>query len=525
MDVRFFFLIFLRRLPVLVILTLIGLTIGFSIAMSLPPTYRSDAVLIAESEQISDELAATTVQANQIETLQIIQQRILSRSTLLEMANRMGIYDDVEGADQMSADQKVNDLRARIGIEIQGGTSRVRRGNVEATIVRVSFEAPSAQLSAKVANEVVTLILQENVEMRTETTRGTLDFFIQEVERLEQSLSRVSGDILAFKQANLGALPDSLDFRRTQLSSLQQRLMQLQQEQTALRDRRGQLVSLFEATGSTTLGGQGGLTPEAQRLAELRQEFASLSAVLSEDNPRMALMRTQIAAAERALSEVSEGDAEAAQSSGSVSESLFQIQIAEIDAQIVYKDEERARIETQIADLTQTIEATPANALTLETLERDYANLQSRYNQAVAAKAQAETGNIIESQGKSQRITVVEQATPPDRPTSPNRPVIALGGMGAGMLLGAAIIAVLELLNNAIRRPQDIRNALGVEVFATIPYIRTEREIWRRRTVFTGLALVCLIGLPAVLWYIDAKVAPLAPMLDNLLSRINIASL
>ena len=59
------------------------------------------------------------------------------------------------------------------------------------------------------------------------------------------------------------------------------------------------------------------------------------------------------------------------------------------------------------------IEATPGNAITLDTLERDYANIRIQYDQAVANKARAETGDIIEALCKGQRISVIEQAVVP----------------------------------------------------------------------------------------------------------------
>src|SRR6056297_563038 len=185
MDFDFYLKVFLRRLPILIVLTAIGAAAGLSMALTLPPTYRSEATLIVESEQIPDELAASTVRTGDVEALQIIRQRILSRTALLEMANRLRIYEGVDGAATMSPDARVADIRSRIRINTVGGN---RRRSAEATIVSVSFVDARPQIAAAVANEVVTQILQENVRMRTNVATQTLDFFTQEVERLEQSL-------------------------------------------------------------------------------------------------------------------------------------------------------------------------------------------------------------------------------------------------------------------------------------------------------------------------------------------------
>ena len=190
MDLKFYLSLFLRRLPYFLILLAIGAAVGITLATVLPPVYLARAVLIVESQQIPDELAATTVQTQATEQLEIIQQRILTRASLLDMANRLQIYAPADGspAPQIAADDMVEDLRRRISIVTTGGSTA--RGPVQATIVTVSFEAPTAAMSAAVTNEVVTLILKENVEIRTNVAGQTLEFFVQEVARLDADTGR-----------------------------------------------------------------------------------------------------------------------------------------------------------------------------------------------------------------------------------------------------------------------------------------------------------------------------------------------
>lgn len=534
MDLGYYWQLLRRRLPMIVILTTIGSALGIGLALTLPPTYEARALLVVESEQIPGELAASTVRTGEIEALQIIRQRILSREVLLELANRFEIYGD---DDDLSADQKVSDLRERISIDTRAG--QTRRGPRQATIVTVGFSAGTGRLAANTANEIVTLILQENVEMRTSVARQTLDFFNQEVDRLEQDLSTVSSQILDFQENNLESLPDSLEFRRAQQASLQGRLIQLEREQTALQDRRAQMVTLFETTGRTefntrSVGAQRPLRqvlrPEEVALNELRAEYGRLAAILSESNPRMAVMRSQITAAERAvanlpaLGPVDEGLSEEEQRR-SVEMSLFDIQLADVDAQISYIVDQKATVNEQLERLSETIVATPGNAVTLAALERSYENLQTQYNQAVSNKARAETGSIIESLSRGQRITVVEQAVAPQSPASPNRPMISVAGFSGGLALGLVIFILLEALNRSVRRPQDLQTALGIDAFGTVPYMNTDWEHFRRRTVTLTVSAALLIGITGGLWYVDNNVRPLQPIMESVLSRLNLNQL
>ena len=518
MDVKFYLSLFLRRLPYFLILLAIGSAVGITLATLLPPVYIARAILIVESQQIPDELAATTVQTQATEQLEIIQQRILTRASLLDMANRLQIYAPADGtpAPQMAADEVVADLRQRISIVTTGGAGAGRA--VQATIVTVSFEAPTAAMSAAVTNEVVTLILKENVEIRTNVAGQTLEFFVQEVARLDAELITLGGKILEFQEANLEALPDSLDFRRSQQAAAQERLLQLERDSAALRDRRERLVTLYETTGQVVdTAPAASLTPEQRQLQGLKDELSNALAVLSPTNPRIKLLEAQIAALEATVStQQAGGDG---LSDEGVQLSAYDIQLADIDGQLDSLGSLRSEIEATLAALQQSIQATPGNAIVLDTLQRDYANARAQYDQAVANRARAETGDTIEALSKGQRISVIEQAIAPREPESPNRPIVAAAGIGGGLVLGLAFVALLELLNRSIRRPVELTTKLGITAFGTLPHIRTRSEVLRRRLIIGSAFALVLLVLPAGLWFVQTQVMPLDQLLDQVLAR------
>lgn len=518
MDLHFYWRIFLRRVFWVILLTAAGTAAGLYFAATLPAVFQANARLIVESEQIPDELAASTVQTAATEQIQIIEQRILTREVLLEMANRLNIY---AGQPQMPASDKVDDLRSRISIDLQGGG---RRGVNNATLVNVSFRAPDAQQAALVTNELVTLILRENITMRTTVSGQTLEFFVQEVDRLGQEMSRLSARILAFKEENLDALPDSMDFRRAQQAAVQERMVQIERTVETLTERRERLVQLFADTGQLPEATQRQASVEEQQLATLRREYSSAIVVLSTDNPRIAVLRARIDALEAEVAEqqkarLAETDAGAgaAADAGQAPPSQLDIQLADIDGQLSALDRQRGELENRMIELTETINATPGNAITLEALERDYDNLRTQYNQAVASKARAETGDMIEALSKGQRISLVEQAIAPKEPVSPNRPVLATMGVGGGLAVGLGLVALLELMNRAVRRPSEISARLGISALATVPYIQTRRQVRTRRMVRVAAVLTMLVVLAGGLWVIDSRVMPLDRAVQRLL--------
>jgi polysaccharide chain length determinant protein (PEP-CTERM system associated) len=511
-DLKYYLSIFWRRFPYFLVIAVFVSAIGLTVASILPPVYRSTASLLVERQQIPGDLASSTVPVDAIEMIQIIEQRLMTRANLLDMANRFGVYADRPG---ISANDIVSDMRARTTFQSQAPRGR---GSVGATIISVSFESPSPAQAAQITNELTTLILRENAQMRTGRATDTLEFFEQEVDRLAAELDRKSSEILEFKNANQDSLPDSLASRRNQQTIQQERLLQLEREETALRDARDRTVRIYEQTGRVVSNRQ--RTREEEDLETLRQQLAQARLVYSETSPAVTQLKTRISVLEPIVAEQI-----AMLNPDFLEMSEIEIQLAQIDGRLEFIAGEKARIEAELADIERSIRETPANELSLGALERDRSNLQSQYDAAVSRASQAAVGERLELLAKGERFTLIEQATPPESPLKPNRLLIGGGSVIAGLGAGAGFILLLELLNRSVRRPVEITAKLGIEPFATVPYIHTQREMrWKRGVVGAALALV-VVGIPAALFALHTFYLPLDLILRNLASRLGLDTL
>lgn len=509
-DLKFYFSIFLRRLPYFVVVAGFVCAIGLSVAVMLPPKYVSTASILVESEQIPSDLAASTVGVAATEQIQIIEQRLMTRNNLLDLARKMRVYAN---RPDMTASEIVENMRSRTAFE------RLNFGRDGAVAFTISFSASDPNLASSVANEFVTLVLQENVRLRTGRATETLEFFEDDVKRLGEDLSRMSRDILAFKNANAGALPDSLDYRRNEQSRTQERLLQLEREETALRDTRARMVALWERTGSLGEASGRNMTDEERELDSLKKQLEQQLILFSETNPKITLLKGRIAALEQV---VAQQRAAAGQQEGETQLTELDIQLQEIDGRLGYIDTEQARLEAQLADLTKSIEATPQNELELGALERAFQTTQAQYESAVARLAAAQTGERIELLSKGERFSVIEQATPQDRPDSPNRPLIALGSVVAGLAAGGALILLLEFLNRSIRRPVELTAKLGIQPFGTVPYMRTRRETVTKRAIIGSLLGTFVVAVPVAIWALHTYYLPLDLLIRNVIDKIGL---
>ena len=511
LDLKYYLSVFWRRFPYFLVIAAFISAIGLTVAFILPPSYRSAAVLLVEGAQIPGALAQSTVPVNAIEQIQIIEQRLMTRANLLSLANRFDVYDNKSA---MSADEIVEDMRSRTTFSTDVPT-RGARTVAGATTIRVAFDAPTPAMAAEITNEITTLILQENVRLRTGRATGTLDFFQQEVTRLSAEIDRNAKAILDFKNDNQEALPDSLEFRRNEQTLNQERLLKLEREEGDLRQTRGRIVDIYEQTGQVFSDRK--LSPEEQQLADLKRQLEQARSVYSETSPNVTMLKSRVAALEPIVQKQL-----AVINPEYLGMSEYEIQLAQMDARLDSIETEKVRIEASLADLDKTIKATPANEMTLNALERDQANLRTQYDAAQKRLADAAVGERIEVLAKGERFTLVEQASPPEDPLSPNRLLIGGGSVAAGLGAGFGFIVLLELLNRSIRRPVEISTKLGIQPFATIPYIRTSTETrWKRGVILAVLALIA-IAIPLALWAVDTFYLPLDLVLHKLADRIGL---
>jgi len=500
-DIGFIIQLLLRRLHYIVLIAAPVTTLGLWLALNLPPSYSAQARLLVESPQVPSDLAASTLRLETTEILRVLEQELLARGNMLSLSRRFDLHADEQ---DMTADDIVSDMRSRISVSLPGPRD-------PAAFVTLAFDASDPQVSADVVGELVTQITSDYAELRTRSTRQTSDFFKSEVERLQEDLDAQRARLLDFQEGNKNALPDSLDYRRTRQTALQERLVQINRELDRLRERREQMVTLFEQTGQLTPG-MAPRTPEQAELQRLRRELSQVRSVYASDHPRVQSLERQIAT----LTGDSAGD-DAGDTSGPTS--MLDIELADMDGQMDFLARQKSAIEDELADLEATIAATPGNAVTLGALERDLENIQAQYNSAVARQAEARIGERVESQSQGRRLTVVEPPVAPTSPTKPNRKLIAAAGGAAGAALGVGVVGLIELLNSAVRRPVEITRAMGVAPFATLPVMRTRRQALLRRGSIALILLLAVAAIPAGLWAVDRYYMPLDMVLDRVANR------
>jgi uncharacterized protein involved in exopolysaccharide biosynthesis len=231
-----------RRWPFFLVPFLSVLLIGAAVTYLWPATYFSEGKILVQSQQIPTELVRPTVTSAAQERIQVIEQRTMTRDNLLAIADKFKLYP--ERRTLMSPTELVELMKKSIKIEPVVQALAFTRGTSQnpTVIFTVGFEYSDPQNAARVANELVTRILDLDLRDRTSRATDTTKFLAREVQRLQSESSVIDAKLA---QAKLS--PTRTSSRNTAdqtASQLAQLRAQLAEKSAIYSDRNFQIQAL-----------------------------------------------------------------------------------------------------------------------------------------------------------------------------------------------------------------------------------------------------------------------------------------
>jgi uncharacterized protein involved in exopolysaccharide biosynthesis len=203
-----------RRLFYFLVPFVIVCAAGLGVAAIWPATYLSQGKILVQSQQIPIELVRPTVTTLANERIQVIQQRVLTRDNLLDIVNKFHLFPDQKSL--MQPTQLVELMRTSAKIEPVMLTGQRTDAAIAFT---VGFEYQEALTASKVANELVTRFLDEDLRDRTTRATDTTKFLARDAQRWQAESKAIDLKIEEFKRNHPAAASDQNAAQMAQLRS------------------------------------------------------------------------------------------------------------------------------------------------------------------------------------------------------------------------------------------------------------------------------------------------------------------
>lgn len=359
-----------RRVGVMVAAAIVIYIVTAIVAIALPAIYRSTAVILVEEQAIPQEFIKSTITSFADERIQVISQRVLTRTTLLQLVEKYDLYPterrretNDEILERMRKDIKFTPVSAERG----GGSS------ARVTIAfNIAYVSESPQKAQRVVNELVSLFLNENVRVRQQRTAETSAFLAEEAKRLATQLQDMEAKLAAFRSKNAAALPESSQVTLQVAERNDSELMRVERDLRMLDDRRNFLQTQLSIVppnlpaGTTVSGDRALPTDPAERLRALRVQLTTLQSSYAEAHPDVRRVAREIVALEREIKDAggSIPAAAAPAADGAASKELAALRAKLGEARERYSDThpDVQRLQKTIAALEQSAAAAPRPA-------------------------------------------------------------------------------------------------------------------------------------------------------------------
>ncbi len=521
-SLRDYWSIFYRWKYVVLATFLLILAASIAMALLLPATYKSEGIILIESQEIPENLVETTVTSYAAQRIEIIRQRIMTTQKIMTIVNKYDLFADQR--QNVSPSVLVRIFSKNIDVEmIEANVTDPNSGQTKkATIAfNVSYTDGSPQVAQQVANELVSEFLSENVRTRTERAAETLTFLRDEADKFEAKVKALEKKIAVFKDENRDSLPELLEFNLERVSNLQEELASHNSQALMLTDQIATLSSDLvqidpQLPAPRVAGNQTALLTPAQELQQRKRELANMKAKYSDSHPDVVRLEKQITnltvqAGESAATPGAEKTALGNERQMNPVYLQIKSKIDSSEREVARLQEAQAAIKQRLADYEQRVYKTHQVSRAYDDLTRDHENNMAKYSELRAKQLQAELAQNLEIENKGETFTLIEPPLVPTKAESPNRPKIIAAGILASTGGGLGMAMLLEMLFGGVRGYPAISQLTGTSPLVVIGNIQTQADTSanRRRILWVlGLTLlsIILLLLAVHIWLMDLEV-------------------
>jgi len=464
-DYRKYISLLTKHKKMFAIVALSIMTVAVATCYILPKQYQARSVVYVSRNVLNDIVGGLAVTPSVEQTLRGLNSTISSRSLLTKVVDDLDM--NLQNQSESQLEGLLGSLRKRTDLQLND-----REG-----LITITFRDHNPRLARDYLNTLVRRYIEENLATKREETYGAAGFLSEQIASAKEKLDEAEAKLNAMRSAKGAALAADPVSTQSQIMQTQQQLADLAQRRSQLEVQRAQLRSN---------------TPARARLNALQRRLGELRVEYTENYPEIIRVKADIATAQRELA----GNA----GSAGVMEPA---ELARVEAELSGIRMSEANQRAILAQARSLMNANPSARTSVEKLEQERNAYRDSYEQLVARHRQAEFSTQMEVQDKSTTFRIVEPAVMPGYPISPNRMMIILMGIVAGLAAGFGVLMAIDYFDKTVKTV-DVLKQMGIKVLAIIPKIcdpkeaEAERLKDRRLYLFAGsyfCLIIALLGL------------------------------
>lgn len=452
----------------------LALIAGLVATLMATPLYRAEAKLrvdsstmnIVEGQELIDPYMPHTMMN---EVLRTMKEVIESRNMALRVVDALSLHENPEFIGDLARDKS-----ARTETQRRNAAADVLRAGVladlppQAQIITISYTSPDPQIAARIANAYAETFMLDDINQSIEANAYARSYLEEQIDQVRKQLQEAENEAIAYARNNRiigqplasdsssggssqGSIGTAPTLTAANLIEVNRQLTEARAARIAAEERwravanvpATQIAEVQQNSAIQALRTQ--LTDRSTRLAELRERYRN-------DYPPVRELQSEVQSLTQAINTMS-AEVKAAIRS--------QYEIAR--GQEARLTQELARVsDASLAEQDRRVEFNQIDRRVVS-LQTQLASLLDRYNQISAA-----------SNLRSSKIGLIDSATVPGAPFSPNLPRNMLIALVLGLAIAGMVAILREILDDKLRAVEDIESKLMLPALGQTPYTPDE---------------------------------------------------
>lgn len=221
-----------RRIWVILGMAVLGSLLSVVFALRQPLVFSSTEVIQVTMPKVTGDLAKPTVDGSSARRIQLIEQRLMSRGTLLEIADQLELFADRPG---LLDSEIVPLMRQSVSLR---GTAAAREGLTDdgaISVLTITANMPTAAQAQAVAAEFSRRTIELSLSSRIDQARETLTFFAQKEAALTRDISALQEEMSQYRVDQGISQPGLIQMRSIEIASINETLLDLSRQEIELR--------------------------------------------------------------------------------------------------------------------------------------------------------------------------------------------------------------------------------------------------------------------------------------------------
>ena len=468
---------------------------GWVFVYKLPDDYQASARIYVDTQNVLKPLmAGMTISPDLQQQVSIMSRTLISRPNVERVVRMVDL--DIKAKDVKDQERLVKELMDKIKLGTTG------RDN----LFTIHYNNQNPRLAKDVVQSLLTIFVEGGLGDKKQDSTSALRFIDEQIQSYEEKLIAGENNLKAFKQKNIGMMPQQGSDYYSQLATATEDLnktrLELREAEHA-RDAIKRQITGDEPVMMVDQNDSGSPIVNVEidsRIGALNKNLDALRLNFTEIHPDIVSTKRLIAQLEERKKEEAKLVVRNTADPGKNYSPMLQqlnVALAEAEADVASM---RARVEeytSRYDRLKSLSNALPQVEAELAHLNRDYQVNKSNYEKLLERRESAKISGELGSATDLMSFRIIDPPTVSDLPVGPDRSKLFSVVFLGSLLVGIGIAFVISQVRPTFHSPASLREITGRPILGSIPMIWTDQEkVKRKKRLYAfGLSLLSLLGL------------------------------